>query len=93
MGFFLQKMPYLLMLELVLSHQIPDDPKTLIIYSLLLKGNVICRAELTVTPRVRLSYCYFLVSTFITCINYSLFCISVLGTSYNSKTTLPQEGH
>lgn len=91
-GVFLQQMPYLLMLELVLSHQTPDDPKTLIIYSLLLKGNIICRADLTVTPGIRLFHCYFLASTLTTCINYSLVCISVLGTSYHSNTMLPQEG-
>lgn len=68
-----QQMPYLLKLELVLSHQIPDDPKMLIIYSLLLKGNVICRTDLTVTPGVRLFRCYFLASSFTICINYNLF--------------------
>lgn len=73
--FFLQQMPYLLKLEFVLSHQIPDDPKTLIIYSLLLKGNVICRTDLTVTPGVRLFRCYFLASSFTICINYNLFFI------------------
>lgn len=32
--------------ELVLSYQIPGDPKNLIVYDLLLTSNVICRTDL-----------------------------------------------
>lgn len=49
-----QQMPHLLVLNFVLSHQMPGDPKTSIVYGLLLKNNVICRTDLTVTPGVSL---------------------------------------
>lgn len=73
-----QILPHLLVLELVLNHQRSGDHKTLIIYSLLLKSDVICRTDLTVTPEVSLFHSHFFGCAFTTCIDYSLFCNSVL---------------